>query len=243
MTVSEVSRRTGVSVRALQYYDKIGLLSPATRTPSGYRLYDDEALERLQQILLFRELQFPLKEIKIILESPTFDRGRVLEQQIVLLTLKKERLERLISFAREIKETGERQMDFSAFDREKLEAYAKEARAAWGGTAAFREFEEKAHGRGRREEEMLITEFMELFAEFGQLRDKLPEAPEVKDQVKKLQAYITEHFYTCTPEILAGLGQMYAADSRMKENIDRAGGEGTAVFAAEAIRLYCRSDG
>lgn len=95
MTVKEASRLTGISIRTLQYYDKLGLL-PAMRTESGYRLYDDAALERLQQILLFRELEFPLRDIRIILDSPNFDRRKALRQQIELLTLKKQHLEDLI---------------------------------------------------------------------------------------------------------------------------------------------------
>ena len=87
MTVKEASRLTGISIRTLQYYDKLGLL-PAMRTESGYRLYDDAALERLQQILLFRELEFPLRDIRTILDNPNFDRRKALRQQIELLTLK-----------------------------------------------------------------------------------------------------------------------------------------------------------
>ena len=85
LTVHEVSKLTGVSIRTLQYYDEIGLLSPASYTEAGYRLYDDSALERLQQILLFRELEFPLKEIRRIIDAPDFDQARALEQQIELL--------------------------------------------------------------------------------------------------------------------------------------------------------------
>ena len=88
MTVHEVSQISGVSIRALHHYDKIGLLPATEVTDAGYRMYDDTALERLQQILLFKELQFTLKEIKAILDSPDFDRGRVLEQQIQLLELR-----------------------------------------------------------------------------------------------------------------------------------------------------------
>ncbi len=139
-TVHEVSRLTGVSVRTLQYYDKIGLLRPSEYTGAGYRLYDDTALETLQQILLFRELEFPLKEIRRILESPDFDRNRALEQQIELLTLKKEHLEHLILFARGIKEAGGKDMDFSAFDTTKLDEYANRAKEQWGKTPQYREF-------------------------------------------------------------------------------------------------------
>ena len=116
-TVGEVSRLTGVSIRTLQHYDRIGLLRPATRTEAGYRLYDDGDLERLQQILLFRELAFPLKEIRRILENPAFDRKQALEQQITLLEMRRDQLERLIVLARDIqREGGDRTMDFSEFD-------------------------------------------------------------------------------------------------------------------------------
>ena len=84
MTVNEVSKRTGVSIRTLQYYDKIGLLHPAHRTQAGYRLYDDAALERLQQILLFRELEFSLEDIRKILKNPEFDREKTEEEMSAL---------------------------------------------------------------------------------------------------------------------------------------------------------------
>ena len=138
MTVKEVSELTGVSIRTLQYYDKIGLLKPAEYTESGYRLYDDIALEKLQQILLFRELEFPLKEIKDIISRPDFDRNKALEQQITLLTLKKEHLENLIHFARGIQFIGVRTMDFSAFDTSKLDEYAKRAKEQWGNSPEYK---------------------------------------------------------------------------------------------------------
>lgn len=143
-TVKEVSKLTGVSIRTLHYYDSIGLLHPTKTTESGYRLYDDTALERLQHILLFRELQFPLKEIKGILNSPQFDRNKALEQQITLLELKKEHLENLIDLARGIKMIGVKKLDFSAFDTKKLDEYAKQAKASYGQTEEYKEFEEKS---------------------------------------------------------------------------------------------------
>lgn len=238
-TVHEVSRLTGVSIRTLHYYDKIGLLHPAEKTRSGYRLYDDTDLERLQHILLFRELQFPLKDIKKILDSSEFDREKALEQQIDLLCLKKEHLENLIDLAREIKKTGGRPMDFSAFDTKKMDEYAEQAKAAWGHTEAYKEFEEKSKNWGESDMKDINTNLMGLFVEFGQFLHLSPADEAVQRQVKKLQEYITEHFYTCTTEILKGLGEMYAAGGSMTENIDKAAGKGTAVFAAEAIRIYC----
>ena len=239
MTVHEVSKLTGVSIRALQYYDKIGLLKPTGYTQAGYRLYDDTALETLQQILLFRELEFPLKEIKTIISGVDFDKEKALEQQITLLTMKKEHLENLISLAREIQYKGERTMDFSAFDTSKIEEYARRAKEQWGNTAEYKESEEKAKGRTKEEEKDVMVQFMQIFTEFGAMKDQAPDGAEAQSQVKKLKDYITEHFYQCSDEILSGLGQMYAADVEFKENIDRVGGEGTAVFVSDAIRCFC----
>ena len=239
MTVNEVSKLTGVSVRTLHYYDQIGLLSPSDVTESGYRLYDEEALERLQLILLFRELEFPLKDIAAILNSSDFDRNRALEQQIELLTLKKEHIENLLLFARGIHGIGVKNMDFSAFDAKKLDEYAAQAKATWGQTEAFKEFEAKNRSKSKNQQHQEGVLMMKLFEEFGQMLDSTPESEEVQAQVKKLQDYITEHFYTCTKEILSGLGKMYAGGGSMTENIDKAGGLGTAAFVNEAIQIYC----
>ena len=241
MTVKQVSELTGVSIRTLRYYDKIGLLSPSDHTEGGYRLYDDTALERLQQILLFRELEFPLKdiirEIKTILESPAFDRSKAIEQQIELLELKKQHLQKLIDFARGIKMLGVRAVDFTAFDRSKLDEYAQRAKAEWGDTPEYKEFEEKDSKRTAAENDQLTERFMTLFAEFGELKGGSPDSPEAQAQVRKLQSFITENMYTCTDEILRGLGKMYAAGGEFTENIDRAGGKGTAEFTAAAIEV------
>ena len=159
MTIHEVSKLAGVSVRTLHHYDATGLLPPTALTEAGYRLYDDTALARLQSILLFRELEFPLKDIKRILDDPNFDQSAALMAQ---------------------------------------------------------------------------------FAELGKLKNLAPAAPEVQTAICKLQQFITDHFYTCTPEILAGLGEMYVADERFRENIDKAGGEGTTAFVSKAIAVYCK---
>ena len=163
MTVQQVSNMTGVSVRTLHYYDQIGLLQPAKVLKNGYREYQEEQLERLQQILLFRELEFPLKEIKEILESKDFDRSKALEQQIQLLTLKKEHLENLIVFARGIKVIGVKTMNFKAFDKSKIDEYAKQAKEQWGKTEAYKEFEQKNKNRSEEDNQKLTAEFMEIF--------------------------------------------------------------------------------
>lgn len=238
-TVNEVSKLTGISVRTLHHYDDIGLLKPTTVTEAGYRLYDDTALERLQHILLFKELQFPLKDIKEILESPDFDRKKALEQQIELLTMKKEHLENLILFARGIKLLGVKNMDFSAFDTKKLDEYAAEAKKTWGKTEAYKEFEEKSKGRTQEDTKDISDGLMQMFVTFGEMKEMNPADETVQKQVKRLQDYITAHFYNCTPQILYGLGQMYAAGGEFTENIDNTGGVGTAEFASKAIAIYC----
>ncbi len=240
MTVKEVSRLTGVSIRTLQYYDNIGLLKASAYTEAGYRLYDDTTLERLQQILLFRELEFPLKDIRTILSSPDFDKTRALEQQIRLLELKKEHIENLITLARGIKLVGGRYMDFSAFDAKKLDAYAAEAKASWGKTEAWREFEEKSRGRTPTDEKAVAQGLMAIFGEMGQLRGEAPEGETARMLVKKLQDYISRHYYKCTDQILLSLGQMYAGGGEFTENIDAVGGEGTARFANAAIQAHCK---
>ena len=238
-TVHEVSNLAGVSIRTLQYYDKIGLLHPTEYTESGYRLYDDTALERLQQILLFRELEFPLKDIKMIMESPDFDRGKALEQQIALLTLKKEHLENLIDLARGIKSIGVKIMDFSAFDTSRIDEYAAKAKASWGTTPQYHEFEQKSKGRTKEEESKLGLEMMEIFKDLGKIRDTDPSSAQAQALVQKLQAFISRHYYTCSDEVLAGLGEMYAGGGDFTASIDGAGGPGTAEFAEKAIRVYC----
>lgn len=238
-TVKEVSKLTGVSVRALHHYDAIGLLKPTRVTEAGYRLYDDTALARLQSILLFRELQFPLREIGEILDTPDFDPMSALEQQIRLLELRREHLDEVISHARQIQRTGVMNMDFSAFDETKLEAYAREARAKWGQTQAYKEFEEKTAGQTQARLQETGEALMDHFRRLGALRHMSPGAGEVQTLIGELRDFITRHYYTCTPKILRGLGQMYAAGGEMTENIDKAGGPGTAAFANAAIEIYC----
>lgn len=239
MTVREVSKLAGVSVRTLQYYDKIGLLRPSNRSDAGYRFYTESDLERLQQILLFRELEFPLKDIRKIMESPDFDKNKALDQQIALLKLKKDHLETLISFATGIKLLGVSYMDFSAFDRNRLDEYAAQAKAAWDNSSQYKEYQEKAKNRTLAQDQILSEQCMMIFKEFGALKDTDPSSEAAQALVMKLQSFFTEHFYHCTNQILNGLGKMYAGGGEFTKNIDDYAGEGTAIFVNEAIQAYC----
>ena len=240
MTVHEVSKLSGVSIRTLQYYDSIGLLKPSDYTESGYRLYDDAALERLQMILLFRELEFPLKDIGKIIDSPQFDKRKALEQQIELLTLKKEHIENLLNLARGIKEIGVNNiMDFTAFDTKKIDEYAAQAKESWGDTDAYKEYEKKSEGRTAEDNANIVKDMMMIFTEFGGMKEQDPASDMVQKQVKKLQDFITDKMYNCTKEILSDLGKAYSAPGEMNANIDRAGGDGTGEFVDRAIQIYC----
>lgn len=237
-TIHEVSKLTGLSVRALHYYDQIGLLTPAQVTDAGYRLYDDVSLARLQSILLFRELKFPLKDIAAMLNSPLFDRNKALRQQIEMLKLQQEQTAQLIALAESIIQE-ESNMDFSAFDASKQEAYARQAKASWGNTEAYREYEQRSVQRSAEQEQQLGSDLMTLFAEMGTLRHLQPDNERVQLQVERIRAFITEHYYNCTIPILRGLGQMYLTDD-FRANIDNAGGAGTAELTAAAIEIYCK---
>ncbi|MBR2423192.1 MAG: MerR family transcriptional regulator [Oscillospiraceae bacterium] len=239
-TVAQVSKLTGVSVRTLHHYDEIGLLKPAKITEAGYRLYDNFSLQRLHAILLLKELQFPLKEIRAILDNPGFDPMEALQQQIELLELQKQHLENLISHAREIQKTGVISMDFSSFDTEKIDRYAEEAKKKWGQTPAYKEYESKTAGQSKAQLQETGDQLIDIFRRFGEIRHLSPASPEAQALVSQLQSFITDNYYTCTKQILSGLGQMYAAPGEMNENIDKAGGEGTGAFARDAITVYCK---
>ncbi|MBO5070953.1 MAG: MerR family transcriptional regulator [Roseburia sp.] len=119
MTVKEISKLTGISARTLHYYDEIGLFVPTDKSEAGYRLYDDKALETLQQILFFREFDIPLKKIKAVMENPALDRKQVLRMQRKMLVAKKERMERLIASIDDVLK-GDNRMDFTVFDETEI---------------------------------------------------------------------------------------------------------------------------
>lgn len=238
-TVKDVSKLTGVSVRTLHYYDAIGLLTPTKVTDAGYRMYDDTALSRLQSILLFRELQFSLKEIKEFLDSPDFNQEETIAQQIKLLELQYKHIGELISFAREIQTKGVKAMNFEVFDTNEIEQYKAEVKSKWGNSKAYQEYEQRVVSHSEHNDSKFVNEIMSLFTDLGAMKQLPPTDKAVQEKIAALQAYINENFYTCSNDILKELGEMYVCDDRFKKNIDRFGGEGTAKFVREAILVYC----
>lgn len=243
LTVSETAKLTNISVRTLHYYDEIGLLKPTDTTEAGYRYYDEEALAVLQQILLYRELDFPLKEIRAMLSMPDYDRQKTLAAHKELLQLKIERLQGLARLVDGMMR-GENTMSFQEFDTREIEEarkkYAKEARERWGNTEAYRESERRTSGYQEAEWKALCGEMNDIFREFAECvrAGEAPDGSRAAKLVERWQNHITENYYECTTEILEGLGKMYVEDGRFKENIDRAG-EGTAAFMSRAIESFC----
>lgn len=239
MLIKEFAEFTGVSVRTLHYYDEIGLLAPAyVDKTTGYRYYDEKSLIRMQEILFYRELDFSLKSIGKILSSPDYDTKKSLEEQKIMLTLKKERLERLIS---SIDEAMKGANIMSAFDSSEFEKYKAEAQEKWGKTDAYKQYEEKTADYTKHKWNGLAEGMDRIMAEFAHCmkNGERPDSDEAQNLVKTLQNHITENYYHCTNEILAGLGQMYVADERFKNNIDKHA-DGTALFISEAIEFYCK---
>lgn len=242
LKINDVAKLTGVTVRTLHYYDQIGLLKPSEITDAGYRLYNEEEIMTLQQILFFRELDFPLSEIKEIINNPSYSKSRALLKQKELLLKKRDRLDGLIQLLEKTM-NGEKSMSFKEFDMSEIEKYKKEyadeVKERWGNTDAYTESKAKTGNYDKEQWRQIKEEGDKIMKEFASNMDKSPESDEVQRLVKKWQDYITERFYHCTNEILAGLGAMYVADERFTKNIDK-NGEGTAEFMAKAIKAYCK---
>ena len=240
LQIKEFAELTGVSVRTLHYYDEIGLLKPSfVDEQNGYRFYNEASLERMQEILFYREMDFSLRSIGELLASPTYDKRKALAEQKRLLILKKARLERLI-IALEEAEKGV--ITMNAFDNTEYETarqqYEDEAKQRWGTTDAYKESQTKTADYSKDKWNGVLAGMNGIFAEFANCKNCGESAADKTAQqlVKKLQDYITANFYHCTDEILAGLGQMYVCDERFKNNID-SNGEGTAEFVSEAIKI------
>lgn len=242
--IREFAKLTGVSVRTLHFYDEIGLLKPSSvDEQNGYRFYDEHSLVQMQEIMFYRELDFSLKEIRKILSSPDYDKQNALIKQKHLLILKKERIDRLISALDSAMKGEIANMDI--FDNSEFETarekYAKEVSEKWGDTSAYKESEKKTENYSTDKWKQISSAMDKKLAEFADCMRKgvSPDSEEAQALVKKWKDFITENYYTCTEEILAGLGEMYVSDERFLKNIDRHG-DGTAQFMRDSIKAYCK---
>jgi len=249
--IKQVSDIAGVSVRTLQYYDKIGLLKPSFHSESGYRIYKDGDLIELQEILFLKELDFTLKEIQSIISDSDFDREGALKSHKSILIEKRQRLDRIIkSVDRAITDIeGGIEMDnkevFDAFDSTDIEnmkkKYEKEVREKYLAEVVEESFKKTA-GYSKEDWKRVTDQGDEIFRAIGAVMGKGAEDAEVQKLVGKYREYISNNFYECTMEIFAGLGKLYVADERFTKNIDKHGA-GLAEFMCEAIGIYCESEG
>lgn len=242
MKVKEVADIVGISVRTLHHYDEIGLLRPERTNESGYRLYSDDDLETLQQILFFKELGFPLKRIKEILGSPLFDRQEALELHRKMLLEKRHRLDRMIATVdRTIQHTkGEIEMGskerFEGFDFSH-NPYEQEARERWGSDTVD-QANAKVANMSKDEQEVLSQAFNAIYRKLADLRHIPPASAEAQAAIKEWYDFLnSNHDYLYTPDAFKGLGQLYVDDDRFTKNIDQFG-EGLAKFMCEAMAVF-----
>jgi DNA-binding transcriptional MerR regulator len=238
-TVSEVAELTGVTVRTLHHYDEIGLLSPRERSDAGYRLYSYSDLERLREILVWRELGFSLAEVRSLLDDPAHDRVRALRRQRSLVEADLARLggtALMLDAAIEAYESGVRQEEKSMFEGFDPAAYEDEARSRWGHEASYQEsarrtasYGEQDWARIRAEAEAVVTDFAAL------LRAGSPASGEAARAVaERHRTHIGRWFYECSPEMHRRLGEMYIADERFARNYEQVE-PGLAAYVRAAV--------
>lgn len=240
MRVKEVANITGVSVRTLHHYDEIGLLSPAQVTEAGYRQYSNDDLKMLQQILFFRELNFPLKQIKEIIYSPNFNQAEALELHRSMLLEKRKQLDVMLeTLDRTIRHMkGEIEMTnkekFQGFDFSH-NPYEQEARERWG-SKAVDEANAKIRRMTKEQQSSLSEKMNEIYTRLAALRSSAPESEEAQAGIKEWYDFLNS-MGKYTPEAFKGLGQMYVDDERFTTNIDKFG-EGLAVFMRDAMAVF-----
>jgi MerR family transcriptional regulator, thiopeptide resistance regulator len=245
LTVGAIARLSGVSVRTLHHYDAIGLVVPGERTPAGYRRYGPAEVARLQEVLFFRELGFPLEKIREIVDRPSYHRAAALERHHSLLERKLQHLRALLDAVdaaitaekRGWKMTNEEMLEvFGDFDPGQ---YEDEARQRWGDTEAYRESARRTRSYTKADWQQIGREGDEINRAFVALMEAgaPADSPEAGAVAERHRAYISKWYYECTPQVHRGLGQMYAADPRFTKNIDNAA-PGLAAYMSAAIAAH-----
>ena len=244
MKVKEVAELAGVSVRTLHHYDEIGLLKPDGATEAGYRLYSDANLETLQQIMFFRELEFPLGKIKDIINSPAFNRQQALELQLRMLEDKRNRMDRMIATLTktiqhhkgEIPMTN--QEKFQGFDFSS-NPYEEEARQRWGEDAVAKS---KAKvGKMNADKQKAMGDVMNaIYFRLADIRHTDPASAEAQTAIAEWFHFLNQ-MGNYSLEAFKGLGEMYVADERFTKNIDQFG-DGLSVFMRDAMAVYAEKD-
>ena len=227
-TIQQLADLAGVSVRTLHHYDAIGLLSPTRAKRNGYRTYEEKDLFALQQILFFRELDFPLNDIKKIMSSPGFDMAEALRDQRKLIELKRERLGRLIKTIDKTIKTihNETTMDnkelYDNFGTEEMEALAQEAKERWGHTDAYKESEQKLRTMDKAGWDKIKQEGHDILSKGAALIERgiSPDSPEAEALIAEHYRHL-HNFYTPSYEMYKGLADMYVTDPRFRAHFEQ----------------------
>lgn len=239
MKVKEVADLVGISVRTLHHYDAIGLLTPNT-TDTGYRVYSHGDLEILQQILFFKALGFPLKEIKDIIYRPSFDQIEALNSHRDLLLEERRRIDKMLTTID--KTIKHKKGEIHMTDKEKFAGfnfnqnpYEKEARERYGDKKVD-ELNKEVKRLSKDRNEEFETKFNGIYQTLATVRHELPSSEIAQTEIKKWYDFLNT-IGNYSPEAFKTLGQMYIEDERFKENIDQFG-EGLAQFMQEAMAIY-----
>ena len=238
-TIGEVAELAGVTVRLLHHYDEIGVLSPSGRSDAGYRLYSHEDLERLQEILVWRQLGFPLAEIKTLLDDPAHNRGRALARQRELVAGELGRLQavaRALDEAIAANENGTKAKEMTMFDGFDQSQYEEEVRERWGETEAYRESARRTAAYGDDEWEQIKAEAAAINASFVELlrAGEPTEGDAARAVAERHRRHISCWFYECSPVFHRGLAEMYVADPRFKATYEKQAA-GLAAYVHDAI--------
>ncbi|MEA2493763.1 MAG: MerR family transcriptional regulator, thiopeptide resistance regulator [Thermoleophilaceae bacterium] len=238
-TVKQVAELSGVTVRTLHHYDEIGLLRPSERSEAGYRLYSRADLDRLQEILGWRELEFPLAEIAALIDDAAYDRAGALRRQRELVEQQRERLASLragLDAALAAAESGKEQDLSEMFDGFDPKEHHDEARERWGGTPEYEESMRRVQRYGAEEWKTIHAEHDAIATEFAALMEAGadPSGPEATDLARRHREHISRWYYECSPAIHRGLGEMYVADPRFTKTWDKHA-PGLAAYVRDAI--------
>ena len=248
MTVHQVAELTGITIRALHYYDEIGLLKPTKADKTKYRLYSENDLEKLQQILFYREVGFSLKEIKELLSAPIYSKREALERHAELLMLRKKKIEELICLVNDTL-AGKNNYSFAAFSNSEISAlqekYRNEVIERWGSTHEYQEFSTffslKAEKERNRKWNDFLMRSQGIFERLAEFQGKEPTLPAVQSIIVEWKEYISENFYPCSDDMLMSLGALYQTDERFSAYINRFAAWNVAEFFGEAIKIHCCS--
>ncbi len=239
-TIKQLADLSGVTVRTLHYYDQIGLLKPSFHHENGYRFYEQKEVEKLQQILFFRELEFPLARIQTIVNSDAFDKTHALKDQKILLQLKKRKLEQLITIIENSLKGGEQPMtdhtQFDPFKDKDYLQYKEEVQERWGNTDAYKQSLERIKKWTKEDLQKIKREGQDITLGIADTMDHSIDSNDVQSAIQKHFNHM-QQFYDCSYDMYKNLGKMYVEDQRFTAFYEKIK-PGLAIFMRDAMAYF-----